>query len=425
MWPYPSAAFQTAIGTDHQVATKIEVWSPTGTDPLLSITNVQDNLVTPNQSLELIGGNVQMAKSNDARSQCTVNLVSPDGSMIPTSNSSPLTPWGNEIRVYRGVWYPQTQTAEYVPLGYFRISKVEIIDADGVPKINITGYDRSRNISRNVVPFYWPDFNTQQKIASLSWSNMIQVMCNDRWPAVQFNDTIANWATLANDPNNAIIGPAAQGTNFGEGSDLWSQARNYAKAQGCDLFFTRDGICKMYRDPNFNNMAATNSSSSLSVAEFVEGSTATFDKVSRILDDAAAYNYVVVYGEGDLLGVPLFTYPPSGTPAVDNDPGSPTYINGQYGLVPHIVTNNLLSSLAMIQDYANLQLAVDIGAQESVSIPSMACNPCLDVDDVIQIQRARIGLTTAAGYVIDSLTIPLMAADNMQLTVREKRNLTF
>ena len=39
---------------------------------------------------------------------------------------------------------------------------------------------------------------------------------------------------------------------------------------------------------------ASNTSASLAVATFQEGTTAVFEKVDRTLDDAAAYNYVVV-----------------------------------------------------------------------------------------------------------------------------------
>ena len=317
MWPYPSKNFQKAITGSHNVAVRIEFWAPGGSAPLYVLNQINDTPTTPTPSLVLTDGSVTMDKGSDQRSQVTATFVSPDGSMIPMEGTDPITPWGNEMRVFRGVYYPVTGTSELVPLGSFLINRVNIKDEAGVT-MDVTGYDRSRNISRNVVPYYWPDFPTQQLVLNKPWATLIQVALASAWPAVQFNDSAANWANLQNDPVNGAVPNMLQ--SFGQGTDLWNQMRQYAAAAGCDLFFTRDGICKMYRDPNFNNMAASNTSASLSVASFIEGSTATFEKVDRTLDDSAAYNYVVVYGSGDILSVPLFNYPPNGTPVVDNDP---------------------------------------------------------------------------------------------------------
>ena len=434
MYPYPSQQFEQAISTDHNVAVKVEVWKGGATGPSLVIEHVNDGPLTTTPSVLLVDGSVTMDKSQDQRSQCQVELVSPDESYIPKLPTDLLTPWGNELRIYRGVYYPVENRAEYVPLGVFRITMVEVSESQGVPTITVTGYDRSRNISRNVVPFYWPDRVTQQLLVDKPWSNWIQVACSDRWNAVQFNDTWENWAELQNDLLNGSIRQGYQ--TFSEGTDLWSQSRQYAQAAGCELYFYREGVCYFRRDPNFSNQSQ---GPYTPVAIFTEGETATFDQVKRTLDDANTYNQVIVFGEGTILGLPLFTYPPNGQPAIDDDPASPTYIGTQtidgdgnyiykngspYGVVTHTVTNNLLTSQAMIQDFANLQLALDIGAQESVAVPSMAVNPCIDIDDLIQVVRPRVG-AGKYGYIVNQITIPLKATGVMSMTLREKRQLSF
>ena len=440
MWAYPSEAFSSAITGDHNVAVKVEIWQPKATAPVYTLTQVNDGPTTTTPSLVLTDGSVTMDKNSSQRFQCSVTFVSPDGTMIPETSGGNdwLTPWGNELRLYRGVYYADSKTAEYVPLGVFRISTVTIAEASGTPTITVTGYDRSRNIARNVPPYMWPDITNQQLTAGKPWANWIQVCCADRWPDVQFNDSAANWALLQNDPLNGSVHETYQ--SFSEGTDLWGQSMQYAQAAGCDLFFYRDGICYFHRDPNFNNMS---SASTPPVASFVEGSTATFDKITRTLDDSNVYNQVVVYGESDILTTPLFTYPPNGTPAIDDDPSSPTYIGTQspdgsgnyvytngsgYGVVTHIVTNNLLSTSEMIQDFAHLQLVLDIGMQQQVSIPSMVVNPCIDVDDIISITRPRIGVgivepgnKRAYNYVVSQIVIPLTATTAMTMQVREQR----
>ena len=446
MYAYPSEAFKNALSGDHNVAIRMEIWQPGGTAPVITVSQVNDTPTTTTPLLILTDGSVTMDKKSDQRSQCSITLVSPDGTMIPNvaHGNNWLTPWGNEVRLYRGVYYPDIDEAEYVPLGIFRISSVTINESGGAPVMTVVGYDRSRNIARNVPAFYWPDMATQSLIKGRSWANWIQVCCSDRWPSVEFNASADQWAALQNDPLNGAIAQDYQ--TFSEGTDLWAQSRQYAAAAGCELYFDRQGICTFVRDPNFNNMSAA---ASPPVAEFIEGKTATFDQVTRTLDDANVYNQVVVFGEGTLLATPLFTYPPNGTPAIDDDPNSPTYIGTQstdnegnyvytggsaYGVVTHIVTNNLLNSQAMIQDYAQMQLVVDLGMHEQVAIPSMVVNPCIDIDDILNIVRLRVGIgepeaerveeypeRDAYHYIVSSITIPLSARGPMTMSVREQR----
>jgi hypothetical protein len=453
MWPYPSTRFPAALQYSHDPVIKLEVWTPTSDGPVYSTD-------TPGNTLRIISGTVTLDKSQAQRSQLSVQLVDPTGTMVPKTNTDLLTPWGNEIRAYRGIRYSDG-TVEYVLLGTFRISKNQITESQGVPTMSITGYDRSRNISRNVPFVYWPPSfpeSIQKAILGKSFANLIRVICSDRWPPCQFDDTVERWEALQNDPpheENGILvgGVVPDGTNFNgvgmqafsEGTDMWAQARQYAQAVGCDLFFTRDGVCKFYRDPSFNAMSAH--VTPIPVWSFVEGETAMFDQVTRTLDDSAAYNAVLVYGEGSTqAGTLTSTTGPVGTawPVVDNDPTSPTYYGpgggsdfsegdnplaqpapsiGPYGSVPHIVTNNLLVSNTMVNDFAKLQLIIDLGSQTSCSIPSVAVNPAIEVDDIIEVQRQRLGLPPTL-FIVSAHTIPLTPAQQGQLTLRQRRALT-
>ena len=235
MYTGTSAAFNAAIQTDHNVAVKVEVWTPSSLAPVLTIEwlNNEQPPWALQPSAILTDGAVTYDKQSDQRSSFTMTIVSPDGTLIPRKATDAFTPWGNEVRLFRGVFWPITGAKEYVPLGRFRISTVDINDEKGVPTMTITGADRSLNISRNVVPFYWPDINTQKLILGNSWAHMIQVMCSDRWPYVQFDTTKGGigptssasyntgWTSYQNDPVNGMIPNFL--SSFGEGTDLWSQ----------------------------------------------------------------------------------------------------------------------------------------------------------------------------------------------------------
>ena len=447
MWKTASPRFIAALESGFNVALRIEIWTENAGTQLFS--SQLSTVPNPNLDLYILDGTVTYDKSQDIRSQFSMRLVSPNGTFIPDSGTRGdlLRPWGNEMHIYWGITFDDG-SQEFVLMGMFRIARNAIEETSGAMVMTVTGYDRSRNISRNVVLSTWPQTVTQQfQINNQSWASFIQIMCTDRWPQVQFNDTAANWNLLSIDKFDGGIngtgfgiGLAATPT-FSQGTDLWSEARQYA--QGCcgDVYFSRDGICTYVKDPNLNNMNAAFTPDP--VATFIEGSTAMFDKVSRTLDDSAAYNGCVVYGQGNVnsnaatvtSNFPINSGNPVGfdggpgewdnvKPAIDNDPSSPTYWYGPYGHVGHVVTSNMLVSQTQVDVYAVLMLILDLGAQESVSIPSAAANPLLEVDDVILIKRTRLGLPAeGVFYIISSITMPLTASGQMTLQVRQKRNL--
>lgn len=441
-----SSAFQTAMTTSHNIVSRFEIWAPGGTTPLYSSTPHAT-------SAAIIDGSVTFAKQADQRGQCAVTIISPDGTLIPTSNSSVLTPWGNEIRIFSGVQYSNGST-EYVPMGAYRINQVQVTEQQGAVQMAVNGFDRSRNVSRNVVQVYWPDAITQTNLfgetptligINATWPAMIQYVLAQFYANAQFSGSVSQWNTYVNDSANCIV-PAGSPPNFSEGTDMFDQMRQFAQAGGCDLFANRFGAFDFYQDPIMTFFSK--SYTPVPVITWAEGSQATFQQIQRSLTDAGAYNRVVVYGSGSILGqiAPLSSLiqyfggqVSPGVFADDNDLSSPTYIGqvdtnpgnltygnvispSPYGVVPNIVTNNLLVSQAQVNDFAQLTLRKGIGAQEQVTVNSALTDPRLEVDDVIMLKRARIGVDTY--YLVDSLTIPLTQKSAMQLSIREKRNLS-
>jgi hypothetical protein len=443
-----SPRFASAVIADHDIVTYFEIWKPGVTNgPAYTSVDNGDSCV-------IIDGNITLTKGQDQRGQCSLTLATPDGSLVPTTGTSPLTPWGNEIRIFSGLSYPDG-TTEYVPMGCYRINQVEIIEANGAIQITVNGYDRSRNVSRNVVQYLWPSGSLQATYISLTaagpltWPQMIQTALQDRWSNITFNDTWQNWIAQENNQvdtvflaNGALPGP------FSEGSDIWDEMRQYAQAAGCDMWFDRVGECVLKSDPVLTFFSALPPSP---VVTFVEGVNAQFDQLQRNLDDATAFNRVVIYGAGDILGVSLSSYVyfgsidattgvSTGILADDNDPNSPTYIGtvdmnpanltygqvispGPYGVVSNIVTNNLLTSQNQVNNFATLTIRQNIGSGENVIINSMLTDPRIEVDDCVTVTRDRDGLIDVA-YLVQSVTIPLSMKSAMQMTLREKRNLS-
>lgn len=388
---------------NHTVSTYFEICPPGSTIPLLTTNPSASNV---NTDIRIIDGKVTYDKQADVRARLDMTLVDPTETFVPTTSGDVITPWGNEIRAYHGVKFDDG-TYWHSFLGVFRITDVVIDEHDGEVTIQVTGQDRSRNVSRNVNTIVY------QHAFGVSFGQAIQTMLARQWPAIQFNDTPANWANLQND--HAVATPLqAQASALTEGVDFWSEARKMAKNVGCELFFNRDdGICYFVRDPAF---AYTSGTGLLPVYSFYEGRDAIVTGATRRLSDSVAFNEVIITGEGNLLsGLPIRS-----VPATDTDVNSPTYISGPYGTVPLLETNSLIASQAALNDFAQLRLRQSIGAQEALSFRAVPV-PWLKVDDLIQFTRTRLGIVTA-NYIIDKLTIPLKSDQLMDVTLRQRRS---
>lgn len=374
---------------------------------------------TPNPFIT--GGSVTLEKSVDQRGRFTMTLVDATDYLI---EGDVLSPWGNEIRLYRGLAYDDG-TTEMPLLGTFRITDVEAKDDGGAVQITIQGQDRSRIISRNkVVQFY-------QTASNQAYSDAIRAMCQFAYPAVQFSGTSNDWLTIppagigqyegSGYSSNMVYTPTVYGITFQEGDDLWTEARNMARSLACDLYFDRYGVLTLQYDPNLNYMNGQLPTIPAPVFSFIEGETATFVNTDLKKSDQDVYNAWVITGEGQVIG---YTQAPMRSNlVVDNDPNSPTYINGPYGTVVGFETNDLMVTLPQINAYANFRLATSVGKQQTVQIQGFV-DSSLEVDDPISITRARVGITNQL-FIIDTLQIPLTTKDAMSLTTRERRALTY
>lgn len=402
-----SAAFAAAVAGDHNVAVGLEIL--TGGQVVYSTTQVAGQ---PSPALEIIDGSVTYDKAADFRTRSTVKLVDSTLSFVPTTSSSLLTPWGNEIRLYRGVAYADG-TTEMVRLCTNRISTVAVEEVSGGISLTVTGFGRERQVARNVATSIWPPSTIfGYPVPATAYTNYIRAIITNRYPLAAFDASAATWLSYQNDITVATkpeSPPWAQ-----ENSDLWKQARNMADSVGCDLFADRNGTFCLIRDPNLTLMDAAFAQTP--VASFIEGETSTFLSLKRILSDEKTWNQVICTGEGTVFGLPLRS-----TPAVDNDPNSPTNISSGYGVVTHMESNSLMTTQTQVNGFAKLLLRRTVGGQETVELPSIV-DPRLDVDDVILIERERDGVVNVL-YVIDSLTIPLRAEATMTIKTRERRSL--
>lgn len=359
--------FSGAIVQSHRLAVLVEVLqagAPTGE----TLTTVD-------------AGSVTLDAKAQARGRVDLTVVD-DGSLglVPTVPADPLAPYGRELRVSRGIRFPD-DTTELVSLGVFRIDDTSIDDsADGLA-IQISGLDRSARITdaRFEEPY--------QIAAGTNLATAILALIQAAYPTVVYDFT-----------PTAVTTPAVIAQ---EGDDRWALAQQLAAAAGLRLYFDGDGT--LILEPE-----ATGDP----VISLAEGASGVLLRAARRWTRQGAFNAVIATGQNTGQGAPVRGV------ARDLNPLSPTYYFGPFGKVPRFFQSQFMTTTQQCEDAATAMLARELGTTQTVSFGSLVL-PQLEPGDVATITRARAGVDE--DYVIDQLTIPLVHASPITGAARARQ----
>jgi hypothetical protein len=395
VWPTPapmptlhglSSEFLAAVVTNQRWIIKVEVWN--GNTFLQDITNF------------VSAGSVSVDETAEIRRTCTLT-ISGVYSMVPNLLSDLLHPASaNELRIYRGVQYDDG-TTELAQLGVFRMTKPVITDDDVTPTITVNGQDRASVVARVswLVPY--------AIVAGNNIAAAIQAAMETRYPGLQYNFQNVTFQYPA-----TTFG-ADQVAGSGETSDPMSDLITFAATAGCELFFDVFGVATLRQIIN------PLSSDVIDAIHFVEGENCTMDTISRTLDESTAFNGVQVFCNGTGTALPFVVT------VWDTNPNSPTYYQGPWGQVPYIITTTTIPSGTQTVDqayqagevYAYGQLQLVLGSFDDVSLTCVP-NSALREGDCVQVTRNRVKIDDA--YVISTMTIPLDALTDMDITFRPR-----
>ncbi|MCW2904201.1 MAG: RoPhREQ1 [Streptosporangiaceae bacterium] len=248
--------------------------------------------------------------------------------------------------------------------------------------IQLSGVDQSRQVSRNT----WQD--VYYIPANTNYATAIQQIIDNRLPNLQFNFQSTPLVT----PKIVL------GTQLG--NDPWQDAQDMATAIGFELFFDAAGVCTLREVPD----PATGQS----VWTFTDAANPTIATLDRTLTDQTTFNYVIVYGESVNNAVPVQAI------AFDNDPNSPTYYLGPYGIVSTTFQSAMITTTAQAQAAANALLLAVKGASENVAL-TVVPNPALEPGDVVTVNVADAQVSGT--FLINDIQTPLSAAMGQTLTV--------
>ena len=308
-----------------------------------------------------------------------------DRGIVPRTAGDALTPFGNEVHLWRGVVVDGE--VEEVPLGVFVITDVDIVDDGGV-KITVRGSDRSIKIARN----RWTE-----SFAIADNTNIItalETMILNRYPEVYINPVDVSASV-----NAAVFGLDRQ-------NDAWRDIQTLATAQGLEVFFDNIGNVTIRAVPDYEYATP--------IEAFVEGEDAVILTLDRRLTVDKTFNGAIVTAEGSNIPTPFRVE------VWDEDPASPTYRYGFFGQVPQFYSSPAITTVADATQAAVALLNNSKGASENVTW-SQIVDPSLDVGDVVQVQNSKTRLNRY--MVIDRLTVPFKASENMAAAARTVRTL--
>jgi hypothetical protein len=365
-----SDRFYKEIRKSHKVVSYVDVISP-------------DNETV---RLHALDGSVDCDKTAAIRRKIGVHCIDPTGVLTPRANGELLTPFGTEIRAYRGVEYADGEQ-EVASLGVFRLSRCTVADSNsGSPVITLEGFDRSRTIQR-------AKFTSPYVISpGTNAISAIKAIVQRTFPEVEFDSISSPVSTTA---------PLL----YDAGSDPLEAIFSLAASVGCHAYFDAEGRFAILPPHDVNALPS---------ADFtiIEGEGSTMLDLAREYTDEPGYNGFIVTGEsvGDNL-------PPVRGEAWDDNPTSPTYRRGPYGEVPGFYTDNLAKTADQCTTVARALLAEALGFSSKLAVTTWV-NPSYEADDIVEVKRLKSGVDGV--YSVDAFSVPFRAGETQGLTLRER-----
>lgn len=316
-------------------------------------------------NIEISGGSISFDRSQLTLRQCRIEVADP--TLAPHSSSDLLTPYGNEVQLYRGVTYPDGGT-ELLPAGVFGIFEVPSLTPFG--GLAVTGNDRMKRVAEVDFPFARTMFET-------SVVGAIQTLLAEAVP----------WAPFHVDPRIIDVHIPLI---------TWSSGRAQAIS---DLATSVGGWVYAGARGEFVLAPVPNPASS-PVATFQGGANGTVivGTAQRTFTRDGTFNGVVVRGTGVASAVSDLVY--------DNNPVSPTYWLGNFGQVVRSIQLASIVSKEQATGAARGILLDQLGTAKSVSFSTVP-NPAIEPGDVIEVYY---GDGPPELHVLDAGTLPLDAA---------------
>lgn len=357
------------------------------------------------QGVAVVSGGVTYDRAASRIASASVLIAEP--TLMPVSSNDILTPFGYELRLWRGVELPPARpemltdetgaplededglilfessasasTEELVPLGTFPIQRSRAGAIDRVSSLTLQ--DRSQLVSDARLE------DVYRVAAGTNYADAIRDLIDDGVPGLEYLfPSITHTAPLL---------------TFDAQADRWEVAQRMAQSTGHRLLFDGLGRVVMRPEPTFSDAPDAR------IADAANLVDAAVD-----MDRTDAYNKVIAAGRNADNNAEF-----TGT-ATDDDPASPTYYFGPFGRKPRFHYSEFYASSSQATAGAEAMLASQLGVARSVPFV-MAPDPRLEVGDVVEMYNEALEVDEL--HIIDTLTIGLGASDPVTGTTRTRQ----
>jgi hypothetical protein len=355
MYPEPQPGFLSALNYSHRVATRVDLFLTDGTV----------------QTLDHTGGSVTADRGQSARRTCTVTLA--DLSLIPRTPADKLSVYGSQLLVSRGLYMGGQPVL--APIGRFRVDSVTGDPDVGPVTISGTGLEAFISDDAFTAP------TTVLSSATTAVGGITQLI-HETMPA----------AIVINQVSDQSVGTMT----WNQQDNRWTAAQSLATALGAELYADAAG--------QFIIAALPDLTGANTVWEVAAGEGGAYISANRGMSRDQVFNSVTAYGENSVDDAP-----PVQATVEDDDPTSPTYVNGPFGRVPTFYNSATLTSVGLCTSAAAQLLSTSLRPNASADITSLP-NPLLEPGDVIrvvygdgsrelhQVQSFTISLDTSGGF---------------------------
>lgn len=344
MWPV-SSLWAPALTRSHAITLRAEAW----------LGGVLQGTV------DVGGGTVSATARNRVRR--TLSLTVPE-SLFPAGGTGLLTPYGTELRVYRGINYGDH--TEEVPVFRGRVDDVDDRNRfDGVAEVAASDYGATLNDARFEQP----------RAAPAGWATTAEItaLITEAVPGA----TVVRTGTRD--------GTVAAGLSWDR--DRGQAVDDLATSIGVEVWAGPDGTWHI-GDPSSLDQPA--------VWTLTDGADGTVVSDQRTVSRKGVFNCVIVILERADGSTPIQVT------VTDNDPTSPTYIGGPFGRVPRFYRSPLVTTELQART-AGQALLLRSTSLTRTRVVTCVPNPALEIGDRIDLSVAG----TTEPHIVDAIGLPL------------------
>lgn len=357
-------AYRRLLATNPRMTTRVEVWRSGSRIDTYGV-----------DGLPVEQGTIQAT----LLSQVTRNLqMTTDGELFPEAETDLLAPWGNELRVFQRV-----DNGAGVPYEWQtfrgRINTVALNDAGDLA---VSALDRAADV--NDSQFLAPENSQVGFTVVREFRRLINEGVAD-----------ATFGTFGTFDNITAITPEL----------TWE----WDRATACDdLAETGSAFWYALANGDYVMRLVPWATSQTPLLTLADGEGGELTSAVPMLSREDVFNIVTVVGERADGSTPVFAT------AFDNDPTSPTYVNGPFGIKSKLIRLQtvLTDQQALFVARTALRQAKALTRQWSIEL---APDPSMELGDCFSISARRLSPDT---QVVASFTLPMVAGQTMTVELR-------